>query len=65
MNKINFFVYCLVFIGLAILANWFWFPEYLLLGLCAITSVLIIIGFFIGVRKMLKDSDVKATEKTE
>lgn len=65
MSKLNFFTYCIVFIGLAILANWFWFPEYLLVGLSAITVMAILVGFVIGVRNMIKDTDDTATKKPE
>jgi len=62
--KLNFFIYCAGFITLAILANWFWFPEYLLVGVSAITIVAILIGFGIGVKNMIKDAD-KTTTKPE
>ena len=63
MTKLHFFVYCAVFIALALLANWFWFPEYLLFGIFAATVILIIIGFGIGVKNAIKDADNSATNK--
>lgn len=65
MSKLNFFIYGAIFIGLAILANWFWFPEYLLYGISAITIVVVLAGFFIGIRNSIKDADYKATTKPE
>jgi hypothetical protein len=61
--KLNFFIYCAVFITLAILANWFWFPEYLLLGIFTVSVIAIITGFIIGVSNTIKDADSSATKK--
>jgi hypothetical protein len=63
--KLKFFIYCAAFITLAILANWFWFPEYLLAGVLSITIVFTLIGFGIGVKNMIKDADNTATKKPE
>ena len=54
--KTNFFLYCIVFIILALLSNWFWFPEYILAGLLVATSIIIVIGFVIGVKNMINDN---------
>jgi len=51
----KFFIFCICFISLGALANWFWFPEYLFIGVSAIIMCLIFVGIIIALRNSIKD----------
>lgn len=63
MNKLNFAVYCILFIGLGILANWYWFPEYLFHGLFVLGVAITLFGTYMGFRNIIRERKKMKAER--
>ena len=51
-----------VFVALGLLANYFWLPEYLLIGGSIIIALAAIVGFIVGIKNVVEEADKKASE---
>ena len=53
---IFFVLFCII----SILANWFWFPEYILFGLFVVIVVSILYGVYRAIINTIEDADKNA-----
>lgn len=58
----TFYIAMAVFVALGLLANYFWLPQYLLIGGSIIIALAAIAGFIIGVKNTVEEADKKASE---
>lgn len=63
IGKLGWFaIYCGVFIGLSVLANFYLAGQYLLLSYVGLSVLAIIIGILFAIKNTIEEADKKASE---